>query len=334
MEIDRYHKAIYTESFNNKIGFKHERNDNEYIERIKKFAKQELPYYSTLYSRILTDEYNSRSKNEYILFSDMNEQTSQFYLILSAVSLDDIDLEEKYYLIAELFDRNYSLLNLSGSYRSNTFYESIVQLGVKIREKGKDEIRAAFDEHLLNEIKTSHNRDDLKDQFQYEFFSNIGYNDLSKRFLRYLWARIDNFISRETKIPTADYYQMVRQASGVNKHDIEHILSNRIENQNKFSSEEEFNMNRNRLGGLLILKDRTNRSSNDELYDEKLKTYSGNGTIFAKTLTRDFYKSNLDFRDFCIKYNLEFRPIDDFGLNEIEERQKLLYKICKIIWKV
>lgn len=127
---------------------------------------------------------------------------------------------------------------------------------------------------------------------------------------------------------------MVKQASGKNKHDIEHILANRQENQDKFASEEDFNTQRNRLGALVLLKSRVNRSSNDELYDEKLKTYSGNGTIFARTLTKDFYKSNPYFKDFCTKYNLNFQPKDSFEINEIEERQKLLYQLCKIIWEV
>jgi hypothetical protein len=50
-----------------------------------------------------------------------------------------------------------------------------------------------------------------------------------------------------------------------------------------FKNENEFNIERNRLGGLLLLKSSDNRSSNDELYIEKLKTYSGSNTIFART---------------------------------------------------
>ncbi len=127
---------------------------------------------------------------------------------------------------------------------------------------------------------------------------------------------------------------MVKQAQGKNKHDIEHILTNRTENILLFNDEEKFNIERNRLGGLLLLKSRDNRSSNDELYSEKLKTYSGTSTIFARTLTVDFYKSNPDFRDFMNKYNLNFKPYSSFSHQEIEERQKLIFDMCKIIWEV
>ena len=68
---------------------------------------------------------------------------------------------------------------------------------------------------------------------------------------------------------------------------------------------------------MLLLKSRDNKSSNDELYPDKLKTYAGKGTIFTRTLTKDFMK----------KYNLNFKPYDTFGPLEIEERHKLLFDL-------
>ncbi len=34
-----------------------------------------------------------------------------------------------------------------------------------------------------------------------------------------------------------------------------------------------------------------------------------------------------------IKFKLPFRPLDQFGPDELEERQRLLYNIVKIIWR-
>lgn len=335
LETDKYHKTIYLESYNHKIGFKHVNDSTKsYVKNVKDFVKDSLPYYSKLYSKILRDEYYDYSKQEHILFNAINQQTGHFYLLLSAITLQDPNFDEKYALVAKLFDRNYSLLNLTGSYQSNTFNESIIQLGTKIRNKSIQEIQDAFDKHLISEVEAAHNRQNLKEAFMYEFFSRIGYNALPKRFSRYLFARIDNFIAKETKIPTANYYEMVQQAKGKNKHDIEHILTNRVENANLFNSEDEFNIQRNRLGGLLLLKSRDNRSSNDELYKDKLKTYAGKGTIFARTLTKDFYKSNPDFKDFMHSYKLDFKWYEIFGPQEIEERHKLLFDLCKLIWEV
>ena len=43
LETDRYHKAIYTEIFNSKIGFKHDHKQTTYISRIKKYVKYKMP---------------------------------------------------------------------------------------------------------------------------------------------------------------------------------------------------------------------------------------------------------------------------------------------------
>lgn len=179
LEIEKYHKSIYLESYNSKIGFK---NNNDpaktYVGKVKSFVKDTLPFYANLYERIMRDEYFDYTKNKYILFNAINEQTGHFYAILSAISLNDPHLEDKYVLTAKLFDRNYSLLNLTGSYRSNTFFESVIRLGTKIREKDISKIKTEFDNQLLEEVKAAHNRDDLKEPFMYEFFSKIGYNNL------------------------------------------------------------------------------------------------------------------------------------------------------------
>lgn len=335
LETDKYHKTIYLENYNAKIGFKHDTDPHKaYIGKVKKYVSETLPFYSDVFARILKDEYFDFTTNEHILFSAMNEQAGHYYTLLSAISLHDPEFEEKYRLVAKLFDRNYSLLNLTGSYRSNSFNDSVIRLGTQLRNKSLAEIKAIFDQHLLNDINNFHNRTDIKELFMYELFSRIGYNELPKRFSRYIFARIDNFISKETKIPTADYYQMVKQAQGKNKHDIEHILTNRKENVAIFPSEDEFYQQRNRLGGLVLLKSSNNRSSKDELYSGKVKTYSGSSTIFARSLTEDFYKSNPDFIKFAQKNKLNFKAYKTFGAQEIEERQRLIYDLCKLIWEV
>jgi len=125
---------------------------------------------------------------------------------------------------------------------------------------------------------------------------------------------------------------MVRNTGSVNGFHVEHILADNEENRQLFNNDEElFFKERNRLGALLILKGRDNISSSNESYKEKLKTYS-HGTLWARTLTEDFYHKNPDFRDFCKRHNLDFHSIDTFNQEAVEKRQKLLFEIVKIIW--
>ena len=76
--------------------------------------------------------------------------------------------------------------------------------------------------------------------------------------------------------------------------------------------EERFEVERNRLGGVLLLKGKDNISSSNELYAQKLKSYA-NTLYWNETLREDAYHSKLDFRDFAKEQQLAFKPLDRFG---------------------
>ena len=128
-------------------------------------------------------------------------------------------------------------------------------------------------------------------------------------------------------------YDLVANTGSVNGFHIEHILAQNEENRKNFNDNEElFERERNRLGGLLLLKGKDNISSNNENYANKLKSYA-NTLYWNETLREDTYKSKLDFTKMIDKYNLSFRPINKFGPDELEERHKLLFDLARNIWK-
>jgi hypothetical protein len=128
-------------------------------------------------------------------------------------------------------------------------------------------------------------------------------------------------------------YDLVANTGSVNGFHIEHILAQNEENKKIFNDNEDlFERERNRLGGLLLLKGKDNISSNNENYANKLKSYA-NTLYWNETLREDTYKSKLDFTKMIDKYNLSFRPINEFGPNELEERHKLLFDVARNIWK-
>ena len=113
---------------------------------------------------------------------------------------------------------------------------------------------------------------------------------------------------------------------------IEHILAHNEENMALFDGDEErFSVERNRLGGILLLKGRDNISSNNETYVEKLKTYA-NTLYWNETLREDAYKSKLDMSDFKSRFDLDLKPLNQFGPDELEQRQQLLFQIASYIW--
>lgn len=331
---ERYHKTIYLEDFNAKIGFKNSGSSaTSCVDNVKFFVEIILPFYSDLYMRIRND-CNDIAANQYTWFNNINEQDYQFYLVFAAVDIKDNAAQDKYKLVVKLFDKVYAVLNLNASYKSNEFAAAIIELGKNIRNKSVSDIETTFNDTLLKMINKAQNRDDITDIFKYELFVNTEYRILGKRFLRYFFARIDHFISEEAQLNTGTYYSLISQAKGKDVYHIEHVFANydNLTDFSLFANVEEFIAQRNRLGGLLLLKGPDNQSSGNELYSEKLKTYVGNGTLFAQTLLSDFQHSNIGFRSFCKKYNLNFVPYSKFDATAIEARQKLLFEMIKIIW--
>ena len=131
------------------------------------------------------------------------------------------------------------------------------------------------------------------------------------------------------KHPIAD---LVTKTSAKTGFHVEHILSWNEENQELFGGDEElFEQERNRLGGILLLKGKDNISSNNERYTDKLKSYA-NTLYWNETLRADSYKSKLDMKALKDKFGLELEPLERFGPDQLETRHQLLFKLVGIIW--
>lgn len=328
LDRTRYHKTIFLDEYDLKIGLKNNEDNARY------FVEKTLPYFSNVYVEMLK-YYNGYHKDyEFVFFNKLNDMDGQFVLTLSSIELNDANRNEKLKEIPKYFDKFFSLLNLTNSYKSNEFNTNVISLNISIRNANLTIAKDNFDNQLLTAVRKKYDRDTLDEAFKYEFFKNVGYNDFGRAFLRYYFARVDHFISDfSNESEYGSYYQLVSQSQGVNVYHIEHIITNHEDNLKLFADEEEFNAQRNRLGGLLLLKGKDNQSSGDELYSEKLKTYNVIGTYYARTLLQDMYHKKVTFAKYIKDENLNFKPYDTYGKNEIEERHELLYELTKRIWK-
>ncbi|MFZ4671685.1 MAG: DUF262 domain-containing protein [Flavobacterium sp.] len=327
LDKTRYHKTIFMEEYDQKIGLK----NNE--EKARLFVEKTLPYFSNIYIEMLKYYHDYNKNYESVYFNKLNDMDGQFVLTLSSIELDDTMRDEKLKLIPKYFDKFFTLCNLTNSYKSNEFNTNVISLSIAIRNSALDIAKIGFDNQLLTVVKKKYDRDTLDEAFKYEFFRNIGYNDFGRTFLRYYFARIDHYISDfSNESEYGSYYQLVAQTQGANVYHIEHIITNNEENLKLFKDEEEFNQQRNRLGGLLLLKGKDNQSSGDELYEDKLKTYNVVGTYYARTLLPDMYHKKVAFKKFITDNNLNFKSYATYGKDEIEERHNLLYELTKRIW--
>lgn len=331
---NEYHRYIFAENeIANKLGFR--KKDENQLKNIKKFIENDLTYYSELYSNIKNNEYVFLSYNY-----DINDLSGQYQNIIAACEVDDKLEKEKIETISKEIDRLYMLLRLNGIYSSNDFTELQYNLNLELQNSAPNTFRKKFNELLIGAIKEARNVSEVSSVLEYDKFAVRGYEDIDRRPLRYFFARVEKYISdmTEKEMENTVHYISTKTGHKTGYH-IEHILSRNEENKNHFSSEEEFEIKRNKLGGLLLLFNMDNIISNNELYFEgKRKTYN-NSLYWSRTLVDTFYyKTNSRFTKFNTSFKektgLEFKPIAKFDAEALEYRSKLLYSIVKDIWEV
>lgn len=330
---NEYHRYIFASNNEISNNLKFRKEDENQIQNIKNFINKDLAYYSELYREI-----NEENKYEFIDYNKRcNDLDGQYQNIIAACDIDDPDKENKIESISKEIDRMYVLLQLNGIYTSNEYTETQYALNRELKDAKLESYREIFNNIIKETIKGKLSKENVDTLLEYNNFSKRGYDNLSKTFLRYLFARIDKYICDNTGLEMLQgFYGRNGIVNSNKKYHIEHILSHNEENKAYFNnSDEEFESERNRLGGLLLLYGRDNESSNNELYSDKLKTYS-NSFYWARTLKQEFYHSNKRVEDFNkvfkSKTGLEFKPIDNFDKEALEGRSKLLFEIVKQIW--
>lgn len=320
-----YHRAMFKPEMDKSLGLLHS------PAKVKAFLKGDFTYYTDLYVKLRQAYASDQKSFRYVYYNALLDLDAPFLLILSACAPDDPEEDQKVKTIAREIDRYFSLLQLQSAYDSNEFADSLFPISEAIRGKSVTAIRPAFDAQLTSVIAARRNVKDAE-PLSYAAFKQTGIN-LNTRFKRYFFARIDEFLAENmnlnTKHPIADLVTKTGAKAGFH---VEHILSWNEENKALFNGEEErFEQERNRLGGILLLKGKDNISSNNEPYRDKLKSYA-NTLYWNETLRADSYKSKLDMTALKDRYGLELEPLDKFGPDELEARHKLLFKLIGIIW--
>lgn len=321
-----YHREMFKADLNEEL--KLERN----AARVKEFINGELEYFTKLYDRMLRLADEEEKGFEAVFFNGLNEMDSQYMLVLSACTVDDPEEDEKIKQISFHVDRLFSLLRLQRSYDSNEFADEVFAISAAIREKPAAEIGPVFDAKLM-ELLSKRRGTEVTSAFEYGQFRNTSITDIPTRFTRYFFARVDRFIAEQTNCGQKHpFEELVTRTGYVNGFHIEHILSHNKQNLELFDGDEErFEAERNRLGGVLLMKGKDNISSNNERYEKKLKSYAKT-LHWNESLRDDSYKSKKDFEGFIARTSLKFTPLNSFGPDELENRQALLFELASLMW--
>lgn len=321
-----YHREMFKADLNERLKL-----DHNAVE-VKAFLKGAFRYYTSLYCRLWDAAQRETQERREVFCNRLNEQDNQFMLVLSACKVDDPEESMKIQAVSQGIDRLFSLLQLQGAYDSNEYAARLFEISAEIREKPAAEIPMAFERHLIAELKERRGIPDLE-AFNYALFKPMSVDRLNTRFTRYLFARVEMLLAEKSKQQMRHSLEHLTTRKGaVNGFHVEHIMARNDENLALFEGDQErFDQERNRLGAILLLRGQDNISSGNEPYPVKLATYA-NTLLWNETLRDDSYKSKLDFTRFVQQSGLPFRALSSFGPDEIEERQKLLFAICRLIW--
>lgn len=301
---------------------------------VKHFLLNDFSYYADLYYKVKSEKNNPESKFPHVYYNGLTQMDTQYLLVLSACKVKDPEEDAKIERVSYEVDRLFTLMQLQRCYNSNLFAAKIYEISSKIRNGNLEDMRMAFDEALLSALREVYVNDQLDSAWNYAFFRNVGYDNLDKRFLRYVLARVEKYIADNTKMQMKhSLYNLVINRGGVYGFHIEHILADNSENHAQFDNNVElFRSERNRLGGLLLMKGQDNEASGNEPYTQKLKSYA-NTLYWNETLREDSYKSKLDFTHWIADSHLDFKPYNVFGPQQLEERHHLLFRLIGEIWK-
>ncbi|MDD2108940.1 DUF262 domain-containing protein [Pseudomonas asiatica] len=322
-----YHREMFKNDINQLLHLEHD------SAKVKVFLKEDFSYYSKLYVRLLQAGQHENEQYPAVFFNSLNELDSQYLLILSACSVNDPEEVAKISVVAEQLDRMFSLQQLQGAYDSNEFAVKLFEVSAEIRNKPVAQIPSVFEKHLLQEISRKR-ATEISASFTYSLFRGMTLDRLNTRFTRFFFGRVERFLAKGMKLTMKHPLQSLVTLRGAKTgFHIEHILSRNSESLDAYGGDEErFEVERNRLGGVLLMKGKDNISSGNEPYADKLKSYA-NTLYWNETLRDDSYHSKLDFRDFAKSSGLVFKPLAKFGPDELEERHKLLFEIASLIWR-
>lgn len=321
-----HHRAMFTPDMDEKLGLLHS------SPKVKAFLKGDFSYYTDLYIK-LQEAYRPELRAfPAFYYNAMLDLDAPFHLVLSPCVFNDPDEDSKVRLIASEIDRYFSLLQLQGAYDSNEFADSLFRISKLIRGQNIEVFRPAFESQLTAMIAARRNVQ-TAEPLNYAAFKQTGSN-LNTRFKRYFFARVDKFLASKMKLnPTHSIANLITKTGSKTGFHVEHILSWNEEKKALFEGDEErFELERNRFGGILLLKGKDNISSRNEPYADKLKSYA-NTLYWIETLRADSYKSKLDMTALKDEFGLELEPLDHFGPDKLEARHKLLFKLVGIIWK-
>lgn len=285
------------------------------------FVQEEFMLFSGVYIRILQYSKQLTAGFEHIFYNANRNFTLQPMLLMAAIKPGDTsgEIDRKLRVVSVFLDQfmsirifNYKTLDYSA------MAYAIFMLVKRLRAKSATELA----EMLTQEIRNY--------EYRLDAVASFYLNGWSKRYMLHQLARITHFVEQQSGRDT--HFENYVNRKLRNPYDIEHIWADHYERfEHEVTSEEEFNLLRNRFGDLLILPQDINRSLNDASYEAKVEKYYAQN-LLAASLSAGAYQNNPQFKRFIEASALAFQPEAQFSKESILRRQALFEALAKMIW--
>ena len=343
-EYDRFEGAYHYEIYRNEKIRSYFRDFTD-TELLYNRINGDIKFFADLYLHLRTSY-----KYEYLIYNKFLDQNQQYLLILSCIHAQDDDQVRKKKIrgIARKFDQLHSIMRLLGVYDSNDFQTIIYPINRDIRDRSLEDAEAVFDNALITnlekeEVLRKGEIEEVSDLFRYERFK--GAQNHWKNFSKYVLMRIDRYLSQLLDKPSYAGSTLTELEERFNKSNqrryglhLEHIYAYNDPNiklftDNNVFDEQQFKSIRDQLGMVLLLKDRQNISSGNEIYTDKVKTYKTSNFIWNELLVGHLPKVDVK----RLPEELQSEPVvpdstGAFPKDKVEERQRLLFSVIKQIW--
>ena len=288
-----------------------------------RFVSRDLDFYARRSIEIRTAARDLTLGWESVYYNEDRGFTLQTQALLASLSPDDDagEIRRKVALVADFLDiwlarRVWNFRTVSYSSVRYTLFTLTKEL------RGRD--AGSLSEFLLGQL------DEQQERFNREPGFRLHHQNY--RQVRHILARLTHWV--DTQCGLSSSFLDLTSRGWARPFEIEHIWADHYDRfRDWFDHPSEFETERNRLGGLLLLQRGVNQSIGDAEYEAKRDAYlSHSQNLLARSLHPLAYENLPAFQRFLDRTGLPFHAYDSFGPEELEERQELYIQIADWVW--
>ena len=288
-----------------------------------RFVSRDLDFYARRSIEIGTAARGLTPGWESVRFNEDRGFTLQTQAILAALAPDDDaeEIQRKVALVANFLD--IWLARRVWNFRTISYSSLKYTLFVLTKElRGRN--AAGLSTHLREQLDNQPENFARQPRFR---LHNQNY-----RQVRHILVRLTHWVDTQCGL-SSNFEDLISQGR-TRPFEIEHIWADHYDRfKDLFAHPSDFEAERNRLGGLVLLQRGVNQSLGDATYEAKRDAYVSNSeNLLARSLHPLAYQNNPSFRSFLDRTGLPFRAYDAFGPDAQAERQELYIRIAEWVW--